>query len=206
MNGIIFLEVLQSRFMKISEAEGHCFFITGEAGIGKTSLIKAFLKQVEEDSTQYMGACDSLFSPRPLAPLYDVALQIKKNWTDNIFSLSSVTELFTKFVEEFSDSALPVVLVFEDIHWADEGTLDFIKFFARRISRMQCIFILTSRNDEINKKQPLRNLLGDLSADTFTRIELTPLSKESVEKLAHQKGYNAENVYNISGGKPILCN
>ncbi|MEO8415759.1 MAG: AAA family ATPase [Ginsengibacter sp.] len=201
-----FLETLQSRFNKISAAEGHCFFITGEAGIGKTSLIKAFLKQVGEDSMQFVGACDSLFAPRPLAPLYDVAVQIKKNWADNIYSVSSVTELFTKFVEEFSDSALPVVLVFEDIHWADEGTLDFIKFFARRISRIRCLFILTSRDDVMNRKQPLRNLLSDLATDTFTRMKLTPLSKESVHKLAYQKGYNAENVYNISGGNPFYVN
>ncbi len=201
-----FLEILQSRFTKIPAGEGHCFFITGEAGIGKTSLIKAFLTQVEENSVQYIGACDSLFAPRPLAPLYDVAGQIKKTWADNIYSVSSVTELFTKFVEEFSDSALPVVLVFEDIHWADEGTLDFIKFFARRISRTQCLFILTSRDDEINQRQPLRNLLGDLPTDTFTRIELTPLSKESVNQLANEKGYNAENVYNISGGNPFYVN
>jgi hypothetical protein len=67
------------------------------------------------------------FTPRPLAPLYDLALQINKDWVDKIQSVSSRTELFTKFVQELTHKHRPVVVVFEDIHWADEATLDFIK-------------------------------------------------------------------------------
>ena len=74
-----FLDLLHSRFKKITSGEGHCFFIMGEPGIGKTSLVKVFLNQVENDSIQYVGACDSLFTPRPLAPLYDLALQLKED-------------------------------------------------------------------------------------------------------------------------------
>jgi DNA-binding CsgD family transcriptional regulator len=198
-----FLALLRNRFKKIASEEGHCFFIMGEAGIGKTSLVKTFLKEVENDSVEYVGACDSLFTPRPLAPLYDLALQIKEDWVNNIHSISSRTELFTKFVQELTYKVKPVVLVFEDIHWADEATLDFVKFFARRISRTKCMFILTYRDDEINQQHPLRNVLGDLSPDTFTRIGLTPLSRQAVSKMADEKGYDAEEVYNISGGNPF---
>jgi predicted ATPase len=129
-----FLTLLHDGFRKIASEEGHCYFIMGEAGIGKTSLVKTFLKQVEDESIVYLGACDSLFTPRPLAPLYDLALQINEDWVDKIQSISSRTEVFTKFVQELSHKQRPVVLVFEDIHWADEATLDFVKFFARRIN------------------------------------------------------------------------
>ena len=54
------------------------------------------MNQVEDESIQYAGACDSLFTPRPLAPLYDLALQIKEEWANNIHSISSRTELFTR--------------------------------------------------------------------------------------------------------------
>ena len=199
-----FLSLLHTGFKKInSEEEGHCFFIMGEPGIGKTSLTKTFLNQVEKESIQYVGACDSLFTPRPLAPLYDLALQIKADWTDNIESIVSRTELFTKFAHELSDKNKTVVLVFEDIHWADEATLDFIKFFARRISRMKCLFILTFRDNEFGKEHFLRSVLADLAPDTFTRIQLTPLSRQSVYKLANEKGYDAEEVYHISEGNPF---
>ena len=131
---------------------------------------------------------------------------LKKTWADKIQSILSRTELFTKFVQELTNKNRPVVLVFEDIHWADEATLDFVKFFARRISRIKCMFILTYRDDEINQHHPLRNVLGDLAPDTFTRIQLSPLSRQAVYKLADEKGYDAENVYSISGGNPFYVN
>ena len=102
-------------------------FIMGEAGIGKTSLVKTFLKKTEDESIQYIGACDSLFTPRPLGPLYDLALQINENWINEIHSVSSRAELFSRFVQELTQKQKPVVIVFEDIHWADEATLDFVE-------------------------------------------------------------------------------
>src|SRR4030095_9501660 len=201
-----FLTTLDHGFKRAASGEGHCFFIIGEPGIGKTSLVKTFLKTIEDDCIQYIGACDSLFTPRPLAPLYDLALQINKDWVDKIQSVSSRTELFTKFVQELTHKQRPVVVVFEDIHWADEATLDFIKHFARRISRTKCLFILTYREEEITQPFPLRNILGDLAPDEFTRLELTPLSRQAVQKLADEKGYDGEDVYSISGGNPFYVN
>ena len=201
-----FLASLHNGFRKAAAAEGHCFFIIGEAGIGKTSLVKTFLKEIEDDSIEYIGACDSLFTPRPLAPLYDLALQINEDWVDKIHSISSRAELFTKFVQVLTQKQRPVVVVFEDIHWADEATLDFIKFFARRISRTKCLFVLTSRDDEMNQQHSLRNVLADLPPDTFTRFELPPLSREAVQRLADEKGYDGEDVYSITSGNPFYVN
>ena len=201
-----FLFSLRSGFKKASSGEGHCFFVIGEAGIGKTSLVKTFLKEIEDESIQYIGACDSLFTPRPLAPLYDLALQIDERWVHDIHSSSSRTELFTRFVHELTHKLRPVVVVFEDIHWADEATLDFVKFFGRRISRTKCLFILTLREEDISQQYALRNVPGDLAPDTFTRLQLTPLSKQAVRELADEKGYDGEHVYTISGGNPFYVN
>src|SRR5439155_7888228 len=132
--------------------------------------------------------------------------QINEDWVDKIESISSRAELFTKFVQVLTHKQRPVVVVFEDIHWADEATLDFVKFFARRISRTKCLFILTCRDEEIKQQLPLRNVLGDLAPDTFTRLELTPLSRQAVQKLADQKGYDGEDVYSISAGNPFYVN
>jgi len=201
-----FLVSLEDGFKRAVSGEGHCFFIIGEAGIGKTSLVKTFLKKIEDESIEYIGACDSLFTPRPLAPLYDLALQIGQDWVDKIQSISSRAELFTKFVQELTFKQRPVVVVFEDIHWADEATLDFVKFFARRINRTNCLFILTCRDEGVSQQLPLRNVLSDLSPDSFSRIELTPLSRQAVQKLADEKGYDGEDVYTISGGNPFYVN
>lgn len=199
------LSLLQTEFKNVAEKEGHCVFINGEAGIGKSALVKAFCK-LQEDCTIYQGACDALFTPRPLAPLYDIIWQVSSDLLPHSHTIEERSELFLRFFHELSNRRENILLVFEDIHWADEATLDFIKFFARRITKLRCLFLLTYRDDEMNSGNALRNVLGDLSPDTFTRIQLTPLSRQAVYQMAEKKGYDAENVYNISGGNPFYVN
>jgi DNA-binding CsgD family transcriptional regulator len=199
------LALLQSEFKKVAGGEGHCLFISGEPGIGKTALVKAFCRQ-QEDSLIYQGACDALFTPRPLAPLYDILWQVnKERW-----AAGPVTEersaLFAHFFQELSIKNKKTLIVFEDIHWADEGTLDFIKFFARRIYQLPCLFILTYRDDEIHSRHPLRTVIGQLPPDSFTKIPLHSLSKAAVARMATEKGYNGDDVYAISGGNPFYVN
>jgi len=201
-----FLALLQTQFQNIADGEGHCVFVSGEAGIGKTALVKAFCKMQQNDCTIYQGACDALFTPRPLAPLYDIIWQVRSDLWPNSHTIEERSELFLKFFYELSKQKEKILIVFEDIHWADEATLDFIKFFARRIVQLRCLFILTFRDDEINSPYTFKNVLGELSPDTFTRIQLAPLSRQAVYKLAEEKGYDAENVYNISGGNPFYVN
>ena len=74
-----FLNVLQTQFNNITEGKGHCILISGEAGIGKTALVKAFLKRQADNCLIYKGACDALFTPRPLAPLYDILWQVNRD-------------------------------------------------------------------------------------------------------------------------------
>lgn len=198
-----FLTILQSKFKNIAEGEGHCVFVTGEAGIGKTSLVKTFGRELKTKCKVYQGTCDALFTPRPLAPLYDILLQMGHDLPESGSDITDRTAFFTRFFHELINQKDISLIVFEDIHWADEATLDFIKFLARRITQLSCLFILTYRDNEIHSHHPLRNVLGQLSPGSFTRIQLLPLSKQAVEKMAEEKGYNGENVYSISGGNPF---
>jgi DNA-binding CsgD family transcriptional regulator/tetratricopeptide (TPR) repeat protein len=198
-----FLAAMQSQFEHVSNGEGRCVFISGEAGIGKTSLIKTFCNEVKNKGNIYQGICDALFTPRPLAPLYDVLLQLGKTIPQGNIDTTNRTAFFTNFLHELSDPDKVNLVVFEDIHWADEATLDFIKFLARRINQLKCLFILTYRDTEIHSGHPLRSIMGQLNADSFTRIELLPLSKQAVEKMAEERGYNGEDVYRITNGNPF---
>ena len=199
------LAFLQTQFTNVAEGEGHCIFINGEAGIGKTALVKAFCKQ-QDNCKIYQGACDALFTPRPLAPLYDIAWQIRSDFWQESGGIAERAALFSRFFHELSDQKETCLIVFEDIHWADEATLDFIKFLARRIAQLRCLFILTYRDDEVNSPYPLRNVLSQLPPDSFTRLSITPLSRQAVEKMAAEKGYSGEDVYSISGGNPFYVN
>lgn len=199
-----FITLLQNGFDEMAAGKGHCFFIMGEAGVGKSALVNNFLETVENQCVSFIGVCDSLFTPRPLAPVIDLAIQLKSGWTDGIESTISRSDLFSGFVEELMRKKDPVVLVFEDIHWADEATLDFIKFLSRRIARTRCMFILTCRNTEFAGLQLPSTVLSDIAPDTFTRLALPLLSLDAVQKMAQEKGYNGENLYTLTGGNPFF--
>ena len=97
-----FLAALQTKFEHILEGEGHSVFISGEAGIGKTSVVKAFCRERKNDCYIYQGTCDALFTPRPLSPVYDVALKMRSDFWGNSRDIGR-DELFTDFFEELSN-------------------------------------------------------------------------------------------------------
>jgi len=193
----------ETLFESVIEGEGHCILLSGEAGIGKTSLIKSFYKEKKDNCKIYQGTCDALFTPRPLAPIYDIIWQIQKDTNENELHNVDKSLLFNQLFNGLEQQRKPVIIIIEDIHWADEATLDFIKFFARRIGRIHCLFILSYRDNEILDNHPLRNVLGQLSPDSITRLHLQPLSKDAVEKMAEERGYKGEDVFSISGGNPF---
>jgi ATP/maltotriose-dependent transcriptional regulator MalT len=200
------LRSLQMKFDSVVDGEGHCILLSGEAGFGKTSLINAFCKEKKKNCNIYVGTCDALFTPRPLAPVYDIILQIRGDSWENDLNITDRSALFSHLFHELENQQGTTLIVIEDIHWADEATLDFIKFLARRITRLQCLFILTYRDNEILSSHPLRNVFGQLPPDSFTRLQLTPLSREAVEKMSEERGYKGEDVYSISGGNPFYVN
>lgn len=197
---------MRKTFHDVNAGEGHCLLVTGESGIGKTSLVKTFCKSIQPTCKVYQGSCDALFAPRPLGPILDIIWQLHgSEWVDT-GSIADRSALFGRFHHELATLDETTVIVIEDIHWADEATLDFIKFFARRITRLHCLFILTYRDDEIHTQHPLRNVLGQLPPDSFTRLRLAPLSREVVQRMSDERGYNGEDVYTISGGNPFYVN
>jgi len=198
-----FLRSLETTFERVTNGEGHCVLLSGEAGIGKTSLIKTFYKEKKSNCKIYQGTCDALFTPRPLAPIYDIIWQIQKDTKENELYNVDRALLFNQLFHGLEQQKKSVIIIIEDIHWADEATLDFIKFFARRIGRIHCLFILSYRDNEILDYHPLRNVLGQLPSDSLTRLQLQPLSRQAVEKMAEERGYKGEDVFSISGGNPF---
>jgi len=197
------LAALRSSFEKAASGEGHCVLIAGEAGIGKSSLVRVFGERLPAGAALYLGLCDALFTPRPLAPVYDVAGQMRGAFWLTAMDHPDRSVLFSSFYQDLAERRGTTVIVFEDIHWADEATLDLIKFLARRIARVRCLFLLTYRDNEINAGHPLRSVLGQLPADAVTRLQPEPLSRKAVERLAAGKGYSGEDVYAITEGNPF---
>jgi predicted ATPase len=110
---------------------GRTVLISGEAGIGKTALVEQFVSQHCSAAGLLRGACEALFTPRPLGPLYDIATQAQGSLSTLIGRATERPTLFSALLDELQKSPLPTVVVFEDVHWADEATLDLIKFLGR---------------------------------------------------------------------------
>jgi DNA-binding CsgD family transcriptional regulator/tetratricopeptide (TPR) repeat protein len=201
-----YLSLLHTKLSKVDEGEGHSLFLYGESGIGKTSLLKAFKKDLNKKYKIFEGVCDALFTPRPLAPLFDIAWQISPDLMQGTTDIHDRTVLFSKFLQELKKQDATCIIIFEDIHWADEATFDFIKFIARRITHIPCLFICTVRDNEIHLTHPFTSVAGQLSPDSYTRVQVAPLSVEAVKILAEEKGYDGEKVYKIAGGNPFFVN
>ena len=178
------LQALHSAFREAGH-EGRVALVYGEAGIGKSALVEQFIKEHEHSWRVLQGTCDSLFTPRPLGPLHDIAHQISSpNGTQGsllglLNSESDRGTIFSACLNELKSQA--TLLIIEDIHWADEATLDLLKYLGRRIRQTTSFVILTYRDDEIGRDHPLRLLLGDLaSSNTLHRIPVQALSKLSL--------------------------
>src|SRR5438132_7242207 len=172
---------------------GSLALVYGEAGIGKTSLLQEFSRR-QRLARVLWGACDALFTPRPLAPLHDVARQAKGTLLAAIEARATREQTFTATLDELERGAAALV-VFEDVHWADEATLDLLKYLGRRIQRTRSMLAVSYRDDEVGTRHPLRFVIGDFPRPSTHRMPLAPLSRPAVEQLARKAGRPLQDLY-----------
>src|ERR1041384_8536353 len=97
-----FLHTLHTKFDSIRNSDGHCLLLSGEAGIGKTSLVRVFCNEVKNNCKILQGTCDALFTPRPLAPLYDIIWQMHGDGWEGTTLREDRAALFNRFFHEIS--------------------------------------------------------------------------------------------------------
>jgi predicted ATPase len=197
--------VLQELTQLLADAaggSGRLAAVCGEAGAGKSAVVDRFVARTS--ARHLRGLCDSLFTPRPLGPLVDIVHQSNGALRTAYDANASRDRLFRAFLEELSNTSAPTVIVIEDVHWADEATLDLLKFAGRRIADTRGLLVITYRDDEIDADHRLNQLLGELSRNTFRRIPLPLLSESAVEELARQAGRTAAGLHALTGGNPFF--
>jgi DNA-binding CsgD family transcriptional regulator len=113
-------------------------------------------------------------------------------------------DVFTLVLELMARALRPTIVVIEDIHWADEATLDLVKFLGRRIDRTHGLLVLTYRDGEVQGDRPLRVALGDVAASALERVELKPLSPKAVSQLASATGGSSGELWEITEGNPFF--
>lgn len=196
------LNKLEEALQLAVAGNGRFLLISGEAGVGKTTLVEQFIHK--QPQRVLWGACDAFFTPRPFGPLYDIATQVDGEIPR---LLQDQLDRLLIFAACLKECRTPSVLVFEDIHWADEATLDLLKFLGRRMHHTCSLLIATYRDDELGAQHPLRLLVGDLVRQpAVKRLVLAPLSLTAVRQLAENYAGDVTKLHQQTGGNPFFVN
>lgn len=120
------------------------------------------------------AACEPLFTPRPLGPLLDVARLTDGDLRERVEADAQPHDVADALIRELEGRA-PTVLVLEDLHWADEATLDVLRVVSRRLELLPALIVVSYRDDELDRLHPVRQVLGQLpgrgaaAASSFSR-------------------------------------
>src|SRR5579859_1552717 len=186
------------------QSSGRLGVVGGEAGVGKTTLVRTFCGQAQ-GSRVLWGACDSLFTPRPLGPFVDIASATGGELARLATSRARPYEVAAALIDELRRGTSPTLVVLEDMQWADEATLDAVRLLTRRIEGAPGLVLLTYRDDELAPTHPLRFLLGELPRqESVFRIRVQRLSAGAVAALAAPAGVDADELYRKTAGNPFF--
>src|SRR5579872_4208690 len=185
-----------------STSEGRLVLVGGEAGVGKTALLREFCTTQTEPVRVLWGACEPLRTPRPLGPLVDVAEAVGGELGTLVSGTAKPYDVAVALLAQLRDR-VPTVLVLEDLHWADEATLDVLTVLAARIGSAPALVLASYRDDELDRSEQLRFVLGELVRRPG-RLGVKPLSRAAVEALGEQHRVDGEQLYRTTGGNPFF--
>lgn len=203
------LDALTAALRLVGES-GRVVAVTGDAGAGKTSLIKAALPG---DAAQHdgvvlrvlRGLCDPLPTPRPLGPIRELlgtSAPTAPSGTDAADAPSSHLDAETRFVSAVSGE--PTALIVEDAQWIDAASVDLLRFLVRRIDALPVVLVLSYRGDAIGLGHPLLPLLGEIARlESSTELAMRPLTVGAVGELLAGSGLDPERVHALTGGNPF---
>jgi DNA-binding CsgD family transcriptional regulator/tetratricopeptide (TPR) repeat protein len=198
------LETLASLFGDAQAGSGRLALVAGDAGSGKSVLLRRFCDSIAKATPAMWGICDPLSTPRPLGPLVDIAPQLGEH-VCALLKGAHREGVFEATLDALASRNGVVVVVFEDLHWADESTLDLVRFLGRRIGNMNVLLLATYRDDQLGPDHRLRLVLGDLAyMDAVRRVTVPPLSRDAVAMLAAGSGVDPIVLHRETGGNAFF--
>ena len=205
-----FLASLEGLLREALDGSGRLVFLGGEAGVGKTALAVALADTAGADAAGTgaagaavrRGSCDNVTTAEALGPILDAFPELIAA-VDDEAALSRL-RLFRKVREALSES--PMLLLLEDVHWADEATLDILRYLGRRLAGLRLMILATYRSEEVGRDHPLTVVMGDLAGLAgVVRMQLPALSVAGVRQLLEAAGsaLDADATFQRTGGNPF---
>jgi DNA-binding CsgD family transcriptional regulator len=194
--------VLRDHLDAILDGRGRLVLIGGEVGIGKTTLVDALVGEALGRNTlvlaghyydlapgpPYDGWLELLDGYQPTGDLPRLPMLLTRREAGD--ALESQAELFVR-VRDALDAiaaAIPLVLVLEDLHWADVASLELLCFVARQIAARPLLLLVTYRSDELTRRHPLYQLLPALVREGHAvRLDLKRLGVPVLEALVQER-------------------
>lgn len=194
------IDELTALLRSSASGQGRLVFLGGEAGIGKSSVVRRLAAECRSFALVMTGACDPVSTPPPLAPIQELALASDGPLAQALANRADAIEVPRALLRDLTGSR-PVLAVIEDAHWADTATLDLLRYVGRRIGQTSGLLICTYRDDEITQNHPLRTVLGDLATATnVSRMHVQPLSLAAVTALAEKHPVDPSHLHQVTGG------
>jgi len=167
---------------------GRTALVSGEAGVGKTAMLHRFLQQARTEGARVLsGECTEIDARRPFGPFMDVARAANRvaslPTADKETAGADRYRLYSAFASLLGDLARerPTVIVIEDLHWADEASLELFPHLARKLRDVPLLLVGTYRSDELHRRHPLRPVLAELGRGRLALdIALRPLTEDEV--------------------------
>jgi DNA-binding CsgD family transcriptional regulator/tetratricopeptide (TPR) repeat protein len=199
------LSLLATAVQAAADGHGSVALVMGEAGIGKSSLVEALRSHLAAGGRMLVGYCDDLATPRTLGPFRDLAGSVGTELSRAVTDGSERDRVLAALRSELSWPEHPTVLVIEDVHWADDATLDALRYLIRRIADLPAVLVLTYRDDELSREHPLHGLLGQASrSDHVQHVPLRRLSQQAVRQLSAGSPVDAHDLFALTSGNPFF--
>jgi DNA-binding CsgD family transcriptional regulator len=201
------VEALAAYAAEARSGDGRLVLVAGESGVGKSTLVEAVEAAVLDAHTGarwVWGRCDGQFTPRPLGPIAELAEQLGGVAWEAVRRDAPRQELFAALRQGLRGPDLTIVVV-EDLHWADEASLDVLRYLGRRLRGLPVLVVATYRDDALGPADPVRVALGDLAAQSSTRrVDVPPLSREAVATLVEGTDLEPVELHRLTGGNPFF--
>ncbi|HET6663936.1 MAG TPA: AAA family ATPase [Acidimicrobiales bacterium] len=185
-----------------SATVGRLVVVSGEAGIGKTALVLRFLGACVPTPVVLWGGCDPLHTPRPLGPIRDAARGAGGRLAALLAEDASRDLVFESVLDSLRQRPQRVLVV-EDVHWADEASLDLLVWLGRRLDALAGLILITHREDD-PAAGAISRVLGHTPTRSVTHVRLEPLSPAAVARLAAASGRPPERLHALTGGNPFF--